>query len=43
MLADRNLALMSPERPHPTANGKRYRDSHPNSRWSFRGLVKELG
>ena len=34
---------MPSERLHPTANGKRCRDSNPNIKWNFRSLSEELG
>jgi hypothetical protein len=40
MLADRNLAQLSPERLHPAVDGGRCRDSQSNIR---RSLVEEWG
>jgi hypothetical protein len=34
MLVDRSTALMYSERLHSAANGKSYKESHPNIRWS---------
>jgi hypothetical protein len=41
MLVDRNLALLPPERLHPAADGRRYRD--PSIRWSSGNLEEEWG
>jgi hypothetical protein len=40
MLTDGNLAQLSLERLHQAANGKRYRDSHLNIRWSWKSFLK---
>lgn len=43
MATDRNLAQLSPERPHPAADGGRCRDPQPNIRLSLGSLAEELG
>jgi hypothetical protein len=43
MLADWNLAYLSSERLHPTANGKRCKDSHPNFRWNWGSFMERCG
>ena len=43
MLADRNLAQLSPARLHPAAKGDKCRDPQPNIRWCRRTVVAERG
>jgi hypothetical protein len=43
MLADRNLAKLSPERLHPTIDGNRFGDPCTTIRMRSGNLVEELG
>ena len=42
MFADRSLAWLFPERPHPAADSDRHRHPQPNSGWSSGILMEEL-
>jgi hypothetical protein len=41
MLADRNLALLSPEKLHPAMYGGRFRDPQTNIRCALGSLLEE--